>query len=820
MTANKNEETKVTFEMGTGSQGVEVARNIAAGTIPSNDIMLDSINSAQTTIDQRGQRMNEQGQTLAKDTQNVLEATKNLINEKNSDGKLQEVLEQTKNAAATGAQAGQKSSAQTQAGVVGSDLTQAARELATLLGQSTEMRGLLLEQFQTLRKLFWKRMQSKEGASQPSAYPSNTTDAYTGGAHAGTYTGGYTGAYTGGYTGGYTSGYPGEYSFPSSGTQQPFQQQQQQPLAQQTLQQQSLQQQPFQQQSLQQQPFQQQQQQPLAQQTLQQQSLQQQPFQQQSLQQQPFQQQQVNYISQDSGLQQSNRPTLEITSTGFASTPITPVQQQFGTTTPSTPTTIGATTPALVNPSSNNFVDTSNRTFGSNTQNISNTTNTGDHFQKIVLTPEEKRELVNSWRILLTRLGSKQNYGTAMNQIFVLFDHLADLKDTTASDPAAKEAGKQGENALYGVKELAERFMGDKTLDNLIRLFRELNDFTNRNPELRQFGNDWRSFATETIKEPKLLNDSKYSTRMEELVDRTVHWMNDRYFRDQSRAIADEIKDLFNAVKEDPALSEVQDSFSKLFKDLAMDQSGAFSISQLTSSLPQLKNLLAPIMIEQFNSIPINRVYGSTPKYDFELSNIILKASDLVPDKFFFDVHTKAKVGLSSDVTDHTATRLKLKVSNITASMTNVNFYYLRKKMPKIEDEGVVNIAVLEPGASIKIVWEITTSEKRPFTLKFRHASCDIGKLQVDIVEAKHSLLDKIATKLFAGQIKQRIETAVSDGLSNIGNGLADRMNRAVRHKPQPKADVKVGVDPKNASATISNTQNTTPTPVGSDKLY
>eukprot|EP01097_Dermamoeba_algensis_P003615 TRINITY_DN248_c0_g1_i1.p1 TRINITY_DN248_c0_g1~~TRINITY_DN248_c0_g1_i1.p1 ORF type:complete len:772 (-),score=279.86 TRINITY_DN248_c0_g1_i1:216-2480(-) len=754
MTANKNEETKVTFEMGTGSQGVEVARNIAAGTIPSNDIMLDSINSAQTTIDQRGQRMNEQGQTLAKDTQNVLEATKNLINEKNSDGKLQEVLEQTKNAAATGAQAGQKSSAQTQAGVVGSDLTQAARELATLLGQSTEMRGLLLEQFQTLRKLFWKRMQSKEGASQPSAYPSNTTDAYTGGAHAGTYTGGYTGAYTGGYTGGYTSGYPGEYSFPSSGTQQ------------------------------------------------------------------PFQQQQVNYISQDSGLQQSNRPTLEITSTGFASTPITPVQQQFGTTTPSTPTTIGATTPALVNPSSNNFVDTSNRTFGSNTQNISNTTNTGDHFQKIVLTPEEKRELVNSWRILLTRLGSKQNYGTAMNQIFVLFDHLADLKDTTASDPAAKEAGKQGENALYGVKELAERFMGDKTLDNLIRLFRELNDFTNRNPELRQFGNDWRSFATETIKEPKLLNDSKYSTRMEELVDRTVHWMNDRYFRDQSRAIADEIKDLFNAVKEDPALSEVQDSFSKLFKDLAMDQSGAFSISQLTSSLPQLKNLLAPIMIEQFNSIPINRVYGSTPKYDFELSNIILKASDLVPDKFFFDVHTKAKVGLSSDVTDHTATRLKLKVSNITASMTNVNFYYLRKKMPKIEDEGVVNIAVLEPGASIKIVWEITTSEKRPFTLKFRHASCDIGKLQVDIVEAKHSLLDKIATKLFAGQIKQRIETAVSDGLSNIGNGLADRMNRAVRHKPQPKADVKVGVDPKNASATISNTQNTTPTPVGSDKLY
>lgn len=307
---------------------------------------------------------------------------------------------------------------------------------------------------------------------------------------------------------------------------------------------------------------------------------------------------------------------------------------------------------------------------------------------------------------------------------------------------------------------------------------------------------------------------------MEELVDRTVDWMNDRYFRSQTRAITDEIGDLFNAVKEDSTLTEVQDTFSKLFKDLVMDQNGTVSISQLTSSIPQLKNLLAPILIEQFNNIPIKKVAGSTPKYDFELSNIILNASDLLPDRFAFDIHTKGKVGLSSDTADRMTTKLKLRVSNITASMKNVDFYYLRKKTPKIEDEGTVNVSVLEPGASIKIVWEIMTSEKRPLTLNYRKATCDIGNLKVDIVRAKHSVLDKIATKLFAGQIKQRIETGVVDGLSNVGDGLAERMNRAVRGKPQPKSDVKVGVDPHTGSATISNTQNTTPAVVGSNKLY
>lgn len=308
---------------------------------------------------------------------------------------------------------------------------------------------------------------------------------------------------------------------------------------------------------------------------------------------------------------------------------------------------------------------------------------------------------------------------------------------------------------------------------------------------------------------------------MEELVDRTVDWMNDRYVRSQTNAIGDEIRDLFNAIKEDPQLSEVQDTFSKLFKDLVMDQNGTVSIGQLTSSIPQLKNLLAPILIQQFNTIPIKRVAGSTPKYDFELANIILNASDLLPDKFEFDIHTKGKVGLSSATTDKMTTKLRLRISNITFSMKNVNFWYLRKKMPKIEDEGVVNVSVLDPGASIKIVWEIMTSENRPITLKFSRSTCDIGNLKVDIVQAKHSVIDKIGTKLFGGAIKQRIETAICEGLGDMGSGLADRMNKAVRGKPQPKSDVKVGVDPKSGSATISNTQNTTPATqtIGGEKL-
>jgi len=624
--------------------------------------------------------MDGHGQTLAKDTERILEATKNLLVEKNSDQKLQEVLLTSRNAAVTGSNA--KVNPRSNAKLVGNDLANTARELASLLTQSRELRGLLLEQIQTFQKLFWNRIQTEERT---------------------------TGLNTTGYSGGHS------ISSTAIGGQ---------------------------------------------------------------------------YYSYDTGFTSTQTvPAYNVQNSGAVYTAATGVQ-----TAPSSipsgayshaPSTAPSVAAAAADP----------------------------NFRNITLTGEEKRELINSWRQLITRLGAKPNYGNALNNVFTLFDHLSDLKEQTASDPHAQAAGDQSQSAMYGVRELIERFMGGRTLDNLVRLLREYYSFATEHPEVRQFGVDWSNFASETMINPSLLNEDKYATRMDELVDRTVYWMNVPYFRTQSRAIADEIKDIFYAIRDDASLTEVQDSFAQLFRDLAQDQSGNVSVAQLTNSLPHLKNLLAPILVEQFNYIPINRVYGSTPKYDFELSNIVLSATDLVPDRFFLDVHTKAKVGLSSESADQMVTRLKLKLTNLTIAMKNVNFYYLRKKLPKIEDEGVVDVAVLAPGASIKIVWELSTSSKRPVTVNFRKASCDIGNLKVNVVKAKHSILDKIATKLFAGAMKTRLEAAVADGLSNIGNSLSDRMNRAVRGRPQPKVDAHVGVS--GSAATISTNKDTTPAAVG-----
>jgi len=681
---SKQGESKVTVELGKGSGGLETARNIAAGTVPSNAVMLDSLSSAQQSVNQSGSNMDGHGQTLARDTERILEATKNLLVEKNSDQKLQEVLLTSKSAAATGSNT--KINPRSNAKLVGNDLANTARELATLLTQSRELRGLLLEQIQTFQKLFWNRMQTDDQSTR-----------------------------------GLNSGYTGGHSVSSSG------------LA-------------------------------------------------------------GQYYSYDTGFTSTQTvPAYNIESSGAVYT----ARQ-------------GLPTGVETAPSS---IPSAGYTHAPSTAPSVAAGAADPNFRNITLTGEEKRELINSWRQLITRLGAKPNYGNALNNVFTLFDHMSELKDQTASDPHVQAAGEQSQSAMYGVRELIERFMGGRTLDNLVRLLKEYYNFTTEHPEVRQFGVDWSNFASETMINPSLLNEDKYASRMDELVDRTVYWMNVPYFRTQSRAIADEVKEIFYAIRDDASLTEVQDSFAQLFRDLAQDQSGNVSVAQLTNSLPHLKNLLAPILVEQFNYIPINRVYGTTPKYDFELSNIVLSATDLVPDRFFLDVHTKAKVGLNSESADQMVTRLKLKLTNLTVSMKNVNFYYLRKKLPKIEDEGIVDVAVLAPGASIKIVWELSTSSKRPITVNFRKASCDIGNLKVNVVKAKHSILDKIATKLFAGAMKTRLESAVADGLSNVGNSLSDRMNRAVRGRPQPKLDAHVGVS--GSAATISTNKDTTPAAVG-----
>jgi len=657
--------------------------------------MLDSLTSAQQSVSQSGNHLDGHGQTLAKDTERLLEATKNLLVEKNSDQKLQEVLYTSRNAAQTGASTNLRP--RTQAKMVGNDLASAARELATLLAQSRELRGLLLEQIQTFQKLFWNRMNNESSTS--SVLPPSSSF----------------GGHSGGHSVTSALGAGQYYSYDTGFTREPV----------------------------------------------------------------------AAYNIYNNGAVATTRPGETMSSAHMSSVPVSASSLAHGA--QAAPSLAPSVAAGVADP----------------------------NFKNITLTTEEKREFITSWRTLITRFGAKPNYGNALNNIFTLFDHLSDLKEAAAQDPHVQKAGDQSGDAMTGVRELAERFMGDRTLDRLIQLLREYYQFTTQHPEVRQFGSDWSNFTSETMMKPELLNETQYVQRMDELVDRTVYWMNVPYFRTQSRSIADEIKEIFYAVRDDPSLTEVQDSFTQLFRDLAQDQSGNVSIAQLTHSLPHLKNLLAPILIEQFNYIPINRVYGSTPKYDFELSNIVLSATDLVPDRFFLDIHTKAKVGLGGESADQMVTRLKLKLTNITASMKNVNFYYLRKKMPKIEDEGVVDVSVLPPGASIKIVWELATSSKRPLTVRFRKATCDIGNLKVNVVKAKHSVLDKIATKLFAGQMRTRIESAVADGLSNIGNSLSDRMNRAVRGKQQPKTDTHVGVDTHSGAATISNTKDTTPAAVG-----
>jgi len=199
----------------------------------------------------------------------------------------------------------------------------------------------------------------------------------------------------------------------------------------------------------------------------------------------------------------------------------------------------------------------------------------------------------------------------------------------------------------------------------------------------------------------------------------------------------------------------------------------------------------------------LTRVYGSVPKYDFELSNIVLSAVDLVPDHFSLDFKSKADVSLTQSP-DKMRSVLKLRMSNITAHMKNVHFYYLRKRMPKLEDEGVLDFHLMEPGAKIKIVWEVYTRTGKPLQFNFRRAYCTIRNIKIDIVSAKHKIIDRLATKLFAGTMRNRMETAITDGLSSIGSVLSDRMNKAIR-----------GPKMNKSTSSSTSTSSTSTGPVG-----
>jgi len=250
-------------------------------------------------------------------------------------------------------------------------------------------------------------------------------------------------------------------------------------------------------------------------------------------------------------------------------------------------------------------------------------------------------------------------------------------------------------------------------------------------------------------------------------------------------AVFDQLRLIFTNIKNDASRQDFSNKLAKLGADFAFDEQGRPDLFVIQESLSQMRGILVPVLSKQLANLPIPKIEGSNNKYDFSIDGMILNVGDLLPEFVNFRTKTDTRMSVQRLATQKNSTKIVMEVDKIRALFKDIRFFYRRKRMPKIEDHGIADVDLSQgTGVSVKIVWKLKSRLNQPYLLRLLKVKCSIDRLAITVRNAKHNVLDKLATKLFAGTIKKQMANAIVNNIINALQPLSVKLNELFKRKP------------------------------------
>jgi len=408
-----------------------------------------------------------------------------------------------------------------------------------------------------------------------------------------------------------------------------------------------------------------------------------------------------------------------------------------------------------------------------------------------VMSQEEVQQLYGRLQKILQAIQANSDYQLAVNGIFQLIDQFKDqVKDLHIDQKLQAETQdkvvNRGTKIWNDIKTIIERFAGEGTLDsffgNLMAFYNGVAD----DARARAIFEDGRLLTSRSFANPKIVNDESFKKQFEALFSKSRALTNDPKHNELFNNVLRDASQCIQNIKEDQTTNDLTSAIRRFASDVALDNSGHVSIGTIQDSLVQLKNLLVPVIAKQLEHIPIARIDGSTPKWDFAIEGIVFSAYDVLPDYLKLYFQTQINLDLKQASTDTARAYLRLEVNNIRAHLKNVHFAYRRKVFPTIEDEGWADVDLGGKGLSLRMDWMVATDDRNQTKLSVADVDVAIDDLTISVKKAEHGILDKMAVTLFNGTIKREIEDELQVQLRYFGRFIADNLNDAFGSVARP----------------------------------
>jgi hypothetical protein len=401
--------------------------------------------------------------------------------------------------------------------------------------------------------------------------------------------------------------------------------------------------------------------------------------------------------------------------------------------------------------------------------------------KKDVIPEERKREL--SWRFIsvLRKMNSNPQFAEGMRFFQgMINDFTEEAKQSNL--PQEVKHNEHVQRAFAEAKAIIQEFSGksiDKLLDSIKQFGKSLRD----DEPMRQWLDDIQALFSDVFNDPHAIDDFSFVRRSEELFDRGRDLAQDDKWKSQYQGILQDSNELWESIKNDPDVQQLDEKTSQLMEKFTyVDEKGNRQFN--TDLVGQLRQYIVPLFIELLDKIPIPAVEGRNEDYDYRFDNLILSGYDIIPDHI--EVHTRSEMDISLHKleTNKASSRAAIRISNIRTKMENIQFWFVRKSFPKLEDSGVADLAIQGEGMTITIFLQLHANAGSAPSFVVTKVNTDIDRLNVNIKQAKHDILLNMWTTLFKGTIKDQfssaIEAKIKQTFGQIEQGLNTLLNKYV----------------------------------------
>lgn len=345
-----------------------------------------------------------------------------------------------------------------------------------------------------------------------------------------------------------------------------------------------------------------------------------------------------------------------------------------------------------------------------------------------------------------------------------------------AANAPLDTAKAQSRQVFNDAREIIEELAGGYSMATILEQARTIRSVIAADQRIQLILVEARQFVEGVLRQPAMLDNPTEMARGRSLMQQATCLT--REYKDSifMRQFFGNVTALLGAVRNDPSNKRLAAAYRDLGAAIVTTnpQTGATEVN--TQALTELRQLLIPLVMEQLRSVPISTIQGSNETYDFKLDGIILAANDIAPDRVRIKYDNDMEFDFRSlSLADTRRSDLTIHLEGMRTRLDNVRFWYQRKSFPKISDEGVANISLEGDGLDLK--FRVRVAPSMPY-FHVSKVDCDIDRMKIRILEAKHSALDKIVTSVFSGAIRKRVEVAIEERLAVTLQRVEEVMNR------------------------------------------